>query len=431
MAGAAPRLRTIALLAGAALLLCVGVFAAWSQLAFLDSAVQAAGVVTTGGGRAPVYAPAGGALRSLLVREGDTVRGGQPLVRLDTTEVEALMAQLSSRHATVQAQLARLHAEQQDHRTLTFPPDLMARSAEPTVAAALEAQRRLFETRWRAYDSSLAIVGSRISQLREQAAAAEAQLEAVEKRVALASEDARNAAYLFDRGYERKSRLSDLLRDVEEFKGDASELRGTAAQAKQGMAGAEMEVVNLGDSRHAEVARDLEEARAQEADLLDRIRVAREAIRRAEIRAPQDGVVADLGALAAGASVAAGQPLMQILPTGDQPLVQAPVVVADAGAVRQGLPAVVDVRIPGRGAMTAVDGVVVGVAAVAQPEADDGMSRILVSVAPTAASLDRWRRLALTPGTPAEVVIVVGERRAITCVFETLRRQRQLASGRG
>lgn len=430
LAGAEPRLRTMALLAVVVVLLCVGAFATWSRLAHLESVVHAAGVVTTGGGRAPVYAPAGGTLRSVLVGDGETVHSGQPLVQLDASVAEVQLAQLSSQHVTLQAQLARLHTEQQDQRTLTFPPELMAHSAEPNVAAALEAQRRLFETRWRAYDSSLAIAGSRIGQLREQAAAAEAQLAAVEKRVALASEDARNAAYLVDRGYERKSRLSDLLRDVEEFKGDASELRGTAAQAKQGMAGAEMEVVNLGDSRHAEVARDLEDARAKEAELLDRIRAAREAISRAEIRAPQDGVVADMGQLAAGASVAAGQPLMQIVPAGDHLLVEAAIAPADAGAVRQGLPALVEVRAPGR-AMAAVDGVVIGVGDSPQTEPREGVSRVLVRVAPTASSLDRWRRLGLAPGMPAELAIVTGERRAIAYVLAPLRRQRRFASGQG
>jgi HlyD family secretion protein len=417
-----PSLRGIVTIGLLAILTCFGGFGAWSLLAKLDSAALATGVVVADSHRKTVQHLEGGILRELMVREGDVVRAGQLLALLDTTQAESQLGQLAGQQVTLLARIARLNAEQREQRTFTILPDLADRRGEPIVAEALEAQRRLFETRWRAYDSSVGIVGKRIQQYREQITAARAQLGAVEKRLALVHEDLRNATFLFERGYEKRTRLLELQRNVEELNGQASQQRGVIAQAEQSIAGSELEIVNLNDSRHAEVARDLEEARALETDLGERMRAARDVLNRREITAPQDGTVTDIRLVTPGGVIGPGQPLMDIVPLDDPLIVEARVRPEDIEVVHLGLSAQVQLTAFNRSALPPLEGAVVYVSADMLTDPRDDTKYFLARIEPSAAALARLPGLAITPGMPADVMIVTGERRAFQYFVDPLRR---------
>lgn len=418
-----PSLRRIIVIGLVTIAACFGGFGGWALLAHLDSAALATGVVVVDSHRKTVQHLEGGILRELLVREGDLVRSGQPLALLDTTQAEAQLGQLTSQQVTLLARIARLRSEQEDHRTFPIPPELLDRQGEPIVAEAIEAQRRLFATRWRAYDSSVAIVTKRIQQFREQITSARSQLQAVEKRLSLVNEDLRNATFLFDRGYEKRTRLLELQRNIEELNGQASQQRGVIAQAEQSIAGSEMEIVNLGDSRHAEVAKDLEDSRALEVDLGDRIRAARDVLDRREILSPQEGVVTDVRLVTPGGVIGPGQPLMDIVPVDDQLIIEARVRPDDIDVVHAGLAAEVRLTAFKRSSTPPVEGVVTYVSADMLADPRDGTKYFLARVTPSTEALRQALGLTLTPGMPADVMIVTGERRAFEYFVEPLRQR--------
>ncbi len=418
-----PSLRRIVVIGLVAIVAGFGGFGSWALLARLNSAALAPGVVVVDSHRKTVQHLEGGILRELLVQEGELVRNGQPLALLDTTQAEAQFGQLTSQQMTLRARIGRLRAEQENQRTFTVPPELADRLDEPLVAEAVEAQRRLFEARWRAYDSASAIVTKRIQQFREQITSAQSQLQAVEKRLSLVQEDLRNATFLFDRGYEKRTRLLELQRNVEELNGQASQQRGVIAQAQQSIAGSEMEIVNLGDARHAEVARDLEDSRAQEVDLADRIRAARDVLDRREILAPQEGIVTDIRLVTPGGVIGPGQPLMDIVPMDDPLIIEARVHPDDIDVVHAGLAADVHLTAFKRSSTPPVEGVVTYVSADMLSDPRDGTKYFLARVKPSADALANLRGVTLSPGMPADVMIVTGERKAFEYFIEPLRQR--------
>ncbi len=334
-----PSLRGTALAGLVTIVACFGGFAGWSLLADLDSAVIASGFAVVDSHRKTVQHLEGGILHELLVREGDIVRAGQPLAILDTTQADAQLGQLTSQLVAVEAKLARLRAEQQDLRTVEFPGNLTDQHGVELVVEALETQRRLFLARWRAYDSSVAIIRKRIQQFKEQIAASQSQSASVDTQLELMEEDLKNVTYLYERGYERRPRMLELRRSVQELRGQQAQLRGAVAEAQQSIAGAEMEIVNLGDARQSEVAKELQDLRAQQADLADRIRAARDVRERRHIISPQDGVVTDLRLVTPGGVIGSGQPLMDIVPVDDELIIETRIHPDDIDVVRPGLPA--------------------------------------------------------------------------------------------
>lgn len=417
-----PSLRGTALAGLVTIATCFGGFAGWSLLANLDSAVIAPGYAVVDSHRKTVQHLEGGILRELLVREGDLVRAGQPLAILDTTQADAQLGQLTSQLVAVEAKLARLRAEQHDLRTLDFPQSLTERRQDAVVAEALDTQHKLFEARWRAYDSSVGIVGKRIRQLKEQIAASQAQASAVEKRLDLTQDDLKSVTYLYGHGYERRSRMLELQRNVEELRGQHAQLRGAIAEAEQSIAGAEMEIVNLGDARQSEVAKDLEDSRAQEADLADRIRAARDVRERRQIVSPQEGVVSDVRLVTPGGVIGAGQPLLDIVPVDDELIIETRIRPEDIDVVHPGLRAEVRLTAFKRSTTPTIDAEVSYVSADMLTDPRSGEMYFLSRVTPAKESLLKWRKqIMLTPGMPAEVMIATGERRAFEYFLSPLK----------
>jgi membrane fusion protein, type I secretion system len=410
---AEPSLRGTVLAGLVTIAACFGGFVGWSLLADLDSAVIASGFAVVDSHRKTVQHLEGGILHELLVREGDVVRAGQPLAILDTTQADAQLGQLTSQLITVEARLARLRAEQQGLRAVEFPSSLTEQRDVELVSEALETQRKLFEARWRAYDSSIGIIRKRIQQYTEQIASSQSQAVAVEKRLDLMEEDLKNVAFLYERGYERRPRMLELQRNVQELRGQQAQLRGAIAAAQQSIAGAEMEIVNLGDARQAEVAKELQDLRAQQADLADRIRAARDIRERQQIISPQDGVVTDLRLVTPGGVIGSGQPLMDIVPVDDELIIETRIHPDDIDVVHPGLPAQVRLTAFKRSTTPTIEGEVTYVSADMLTDPRNGETYFLSRVTPSPQSLSRWQKqLTITPGMPAEVMIATGERRA-------------------
>ena len=135
------------------------------------------------------------------------------------------------------------------------------------------------------------------------------------------------------------------------------------ARSRQAIGGAQLEIVNLGDTRLSEVARELQEARAMEADLGDRIRAARDVRQRREVVSPQDGIVTDIRMVTPGGVIGPGQPLMDIVPTDDELIVETHVAPSDIESVRVGLPARVRLSSYNRSLAPTVEGTISYVAA--------------------------------------------------------------------
>lgn len=207
--------------------------------------------------------------------------------------------------------------------------------------------------------------------------------------------------------------MLELRRNVQELRGQHAQLRGAVAEAQQSIAGAEMEIVNLGDARQSEVAKELQDLRAQQADLADRIRAARDVRERRHIISPQDGVVTELRLVTPGGVIGSGQPLMDIVPVDDELIIETRIHPDHIDVVRPGLPAQVRLTAFKRSTTPTIEGEVTYVSADMLTDPRNGETYFLSRITPSPRSLLRSKKqVTITPGMPAEVMIAIGERRA-------------------
>src|SRR5438445_5663972 len=132
-----PRIRGL-VLAGSALA-AIFVFGAglWAAYAPLESAAHASGVVEVASSRKTVQHLEGGIIGAILVRDGERVAAGQPLIRLDDTKARTVLAALQGQYWDTLASEARFIAERDGADAPTNPEALTSRACEAAIALAL------------------------------------------------------------------------------------------------------------------------------------------------------------------------------------------------------------------------------------------------------------------------------------------------------
>ena len=333
----APSLRGIALASLLTLVLGLGGLFAWAAMTPLERAVIGTGTLVAEGRRKTVNLMEPGLLRELVVREGDRVGAGQVLLRLDVTQAEAVASQARSAFHGGLARLARLVAEQAGERRLEIPEAALAAArASPTIASFIEAERRLFAARWAAYDGAVAAQRRRVAQASEQIGGLVAQRVAAGTRLGALREELAGVNQLLAAGFATRTRALELRRLEAEALGALGQFTAQEAQASEQMAQAELDAQNLTLTREAEIARDLQETQAAVADATDRLRAAHDLLTRREVLAPEAGIVTDLRFFTAGSSIAAGQPVLDLVPLDSGILVEARIAPLDIEQVQAG-----------------------------------------------------------------------------------------------
>ncbi|EWY39654.1 hemolysin secretion protein D [Skermanella stibiiresistens SB22] len=411
---AEPSLRKTMIAGTVTVLVAFGGFLGWAMVADLSSASIATGTVIANSHRKTVSHLEGGMLHELLVKEGDLVKAGQVLLRMDGTQAQAQLGQVENQLWTAQARTARLRAEQADQRSLVFPDDLVDAARRSGVAAdAMATEQRLFAARWDGYDGSLAINRRKIDQLREQISALKAQANAAIDQLRYTNEELGTIKALLDKGYERRPRMLEMQRMSAELKGKVGELAANQAQAEQAIAAAELEILSLKHTRRTEIANDLQQTQSTMADMTERSRGATDILQRKDVVAPQEGKVTDIRFHTPGGVIGAGAPILDLVPVDDDLVVEAQVSPSDIDSVKVGQIANVRLTAYKQRKVPTIDGHVVYVAADQTMDERSGQAYFTARVELDAQSLADLHHVQMIPGMPAEVIMINAKRRAI------------------
>lgn len=381
----------------------------WSFFAPLESAAIAAGVVEAETKRKTIQHLEGGIVGEILVRDGDVVTIGQPLIRLDDVRARTQLAALKGQLWDAQAREARLLAERDALGIIDYPADL-AQAADPAVRLILAGQTKIFETRKSVLDSRTALIGQRIAQIREEIIGLRAQEVASRKRIGLLGQEIVGIRDLVNKGFVPKPRLLALEREQVESEGRLGELVAQVARARQTIAEAEINILSLQNDAQNEIAQALRDTQNQIHDLTEQIQAAGHVLTRTEVRSPESGVVTDLRVHTPGGVIAAGQPLLDLVPQHDRLIVMAQIRPEDIDLVRPGLFAHV-LLLPYRQRRTPpIDGTVIYVSADHLIEPKTGLSYYAARIEVDEQMIRNLNdQVELVPGMPAEVMIKTGK----------------------
>ncbi len=186
----------------------------WATFAPLDSALMAPGVLVVESHRKTIQHLEGGIVKDILVKEGQLVKPGQTLIRLDDTQARVQLALLQDEADGLQAQEARLIALRDDADHVTFPPELLARQNEPNVAEDIKGEEKTYETKRDSLKEQTGILNQRKGENGKVVDGLRAQQVALETQIALINQETGNVQQMVNKGLEPLPRLLALQRQA-------------------------------------------------------------------------------------------------------------------------------------------------------------------------------------------------------------------------
>ena len=395
----------------------------WAATAQISGALIAQGSIVVDSNVKKVQHPTGGVVGEVFVRDGDHVKAGDVLVRLDETVTRANLAIVTKGLTELYARKARLAAERDGADVMVVPPELANRQNEPDVKEALASERKLFDLRHEDRLGQKQQLQERITQLKQQIAGLEAQQAAKDKGIALTEQELQGVRDLWQKNLVQLNRLTSLQRDEARLDGERGQIIAQAAEAKGKIAEIQLQIIQVDQDLASDVAKELRETDSKIGEYVERKVTAEDQLKRTDIRAPQDGIVFQSTANTVGGVIAAGDPIMMIVPESDNLTVEVKVDPKDIDQVQFGQSVVLRFSSFNVRTTPEINGSVSRIAADTSTDQRTGQSYYLVRIAMPAQELKRLGDVRLTPGMPVEAFIETGERTMMSYLLKPLHDQ--------
>jgi len=392
----------------------------WAATTEIAGAVVAPGSLVVDTSVKKVQHPTGGVVGELHVRDGDHVKEGQILVRLDETQTRANLAIVVKSLDELAARRTRLEAERDDVAKLKFPADLVARLSDEEVNRVVTGEQRLFELRRSARLGQTSQLRERVSQLQEQIRGTEDQIKAKKREIELINQELHGVRELWQKNLVQLTRVTALERDAARLEGERGSLVSSVAQIKGKITETELQILQIDQDMRTEVGKDLAEIRSKYSELVERKIAAEDQLKRIDIRAPQDGFVHQLNVHTVGGVVTQGEPLMVIVPEADELTVEARIDPQKIDQLHLGQNATLRFSAFDQRTTPEVEGQVTRISADLSQDQKTGASFYTIRISMKADQVERLGARKLIPGMPVEAFVQTHDRTVLSYLVKPI-----------
>lgn len=398
-------------------------FLLWAIFAPLDSGVPAQGLVMVDTKRKTIQHLTGGLIEKVMVREGQEVKVGDLLIKLDDGQARADYEAVRQRYLSLRAFEDRLLAEQGELAEIRFHPDVLAGKDDPLINQHMQTQERLLVSRRLALKSEIGALTEAMRSQEEAAKGFAAQLESRKQQSAFINEEREGLRDLVKEGYAPRNKLLEVERLAADIDATTSDLRANLARAKRSAAELALRKIQREQEYRKEVATQLAEVRREVSADEERYKAARDALGRTAIKAPVDGAVIGIANQTVGGVIPAGTRIMDIVPRDEALMLEAHIPPHLIDRVRVGQLA--DVRFSNfsQAPQLYVEGKLLSVSADLLTDPATNISYFLGRIAVTPDGLKTLGEHRLQPGMPVEIVIKTGERSLLEYLLHPLSRR--------
>ena len=404
-------LRRHALISFGALSLLFGGMGGSFHFIKIGGAVIASGQFVVESNSKKVQHSEGGIVAEIFVRNGEPVRAGDAVLRLDDTVVRANLSILSRRLDELTAQEARLHAERDGSARLLVPLSLSSRSSESDVSLILSGQSALLEARRASLEGQKEQLSELNVQYGQRIVGLEAQRDAKKTEVRLVRQELKDLSGLEEQGLVLASRITALKREEARLNGEWGSLVASISAANEAINENNLRIIQLDKDFRSEVLESLQEVRTLISQLTEQKIAAEDRMRRVSVVSPQNGTVHELSVHTEGGVISPGETVMLIVPDADRLVVEAQVSPLDVDQVYVGQDA--RIRLPGLSMRSTPElhGKVIRVSADLIEDRFTGLSYYTARLQLNEGESSRLQEGdVLVPGMPVEAFITTEER---------------------
>jgi membrane fusion protein, protease secretion system len=377
-------------------------FVIWAVFAPLDKGVPLSGTVAKESNRKTVQHQIGGTIQEILVKDGDVVKAGQVLVRMNAVAAKA----------GYDITEARLLAEQAGQKTIHFPDDLTKRANDPRVAEMMTLQTQLLSSRQASLQSELGGLDENIAGLKVQIQGLQESRDSKKAQMGFLKEQLDGMRDLAKEGYVARNRLLDLERTYAQLQGQISEDIGNIGRAQRQVMELALRKAQRAQEYEKEVRTQLTDTQKEVDAQGARMSAQQFELSNVEVKAPVSGTVVGLAVFTNGGVVPPGFKMMDIVPADDPLIVEGQLAVNLVDKVHVGLPTELIFSAFNANRTPRIAGQVETVSADRSVDERTGTPyyKVRVKVTPQGAKMIAAHHMEIRPGMPVELFIKTGER---------------------
>ena len=393
----------------------------WAGTAPLAKAVSAIAKLSIKGDRKKIQHFEGGIVASIHVSEGQGVKKGQLLVRLDPLQAEASVARHHGQLDQLLVREMRLESELREEKSITLSGLILERLAsDRSIMKIVNAEQEHFFARREALDGQVEILKQRIQQLNNEIDGLQIQKASRLEQYQIFKEEIVGLRELYQKGFYPRSKVLAMERAIVELRGTAGNDSALIARAISARGEARNQIVNLKQRYREELVRELKDVKVEISDFKERLLVAKDVLQRIEIRAPREGIIQGITVHTVGGVVKPGDLLMEIAPQDDELLVKAQISPQDIDSVAVGQKA--EIRLTALNARTtpAIYGNVISVSGDSLSDSSNNIPYFLAMIDISDEERAKIGKTKLSAGMPAEVLIQTGKRTAFDYLIKPI-----------
>lgn len=409
-------------LIGAALCCAVVLgFGGWAATAELAGAVIAPATVVVDGELKRVQHPTGGIVGEITAKDGDLVKAGDLLLKLDETTTRANLAIVTKQLDELIGRRARLESERDETASLVFPEAFLARlDSAPQVKRIVNSERAMFDARRATKTVQKAQLVERIARLRQEIEGLDTQKAAKEQQSALTENEFKAVEELYNKNLAVLSRFVDVQRNSARLRGEQGAIVSAIATARGNLAEAELQISQLEQTTRSEILKELGDVETKINELSERRIAGEDQLRRVEVRSPHGGFVHQSNVHTVGGVIGPGETLMMIVPQANGLNIDAKVAPQDIDQIAVGQSATVRLTAFSQRTTPELEAAVSRVAADITRDENKGSVHYLVRITLKEGEINRLKGLKLVPGMPADVYVKTGDRTAMSYLMKPL-----------
>lgn len=397
-----------------------GGFLLWAGLAPLDEGVPTSGTVTIDTKRKTVQHLSGGIVKTLFVKEGQFVKAGDPLLRIDDALSQANFESIRQHYLTLRAMEGRLVAEQTGQAKITYHPDLLQAAVDPLIKQTMDNQQSLFQSRRSAQQAEQQAIRESIQGLEASIQGYEGMLAGRKSQQEFLQEELKGLRELVKEGYAPRNKQLEIERMAAESAGSIADIHGNIQRSRSSIAEMKMRAMQRMQEYRKEVDTQLADVRREVQADADKFKAAGDDLARTTIRSPAEGQVVGLMAQTVGGVISPGQKLMDIVPQNEMLVLETKVPPHMIDRVQPGKETDVRFSSFAHTPSLVLEGRVDSIASDLITEPQTNLSYYLARISITPAGMKELGNRQMQAGMPAEVIIRTGERTMLTYLLHPL-----------
>lgn len=400
--------------------LLVGVVGGWMAFTTISGAVIAPGAVKVLSEVKKVQPGVGGVVAGINVKNGQHVAAGDPLVVLDDTVARANLNLIQKSLAELRARRSRLIAERDGRPGISFDVADFANTPQSVAEDIRQSESRLFSLRKTAYDGRKAQLQEQISQIAQEVAGNNRQIDANAVQQKYIAEELEGTRALWEQKLVPLARVSSLEREAARLDGERGRLQAAVAQLAGKSSELKLAILQVDKELFSDVALELRDVEAKIQQVEEQRVAAQEQLDMTVIHAPQSGIIHQLAITTVGGVVGTGDVLMLVVPVADRLVVDARLSPTDVDQVSAGAEALL--RFPAFNQRTTPEiiGKIDFVSADTTSDPQSGQSFYTTRILVSDDELRKLRDFALVPGMPVEIFVKTGDRTVTSILAKPL-----------